>query len=287
MRDLEKKYVEAVMKDFSIKRKNEDLYIYLNSASPEKIKSLALKLLKNKSLLGKDARIANRFLNFSPKQIEYIPRSTEKLIKDTSTYTKYKRISQFISRYQDGTSHKTAMVNIDYIAWLIDFKPRPLQDYEKEAHTDNSYNAEHNNKYNTSRKTIKITPKSIANLEIRKEDFEDLLANFNLPKFEKLLGGIAQRQLHLMLEEWKEKELIPLFENLIEERLLKLDKKIRHSNRLYKRFGILGLMFINTEDNQLLFEKDLFKALGDYQIDMVGNDTIDDSLLESLSELGS
>ncbi len=285
MRDLDRSYLETVMEDFSEKRNGENLSIYLNSPSPENVKSLALYLLSDKSQLGKDARIVNNFLNFNPKQIAYVPRNYDKLVKDIGAYKKYKRISQFISRYQEDPSHTTAIVNVDFIAWLIDFKPRPLRDYEKEVYVHSPQHiSNRSGKYPVSKKKI---PKPITRLEIKKEDFEDLLANFNLPKFEKLLGELAQRQLRSMLEDWKEKELIPLFENLIEERLLKLDKKIRDSKRAYGRFGILGLLFINTEDNQLLFEQDLFQAIETYRIDIVSNHDIDDSLLESISELGS
>jgi len=252
----EKKYLEAVMDDFFTKCETEDLYPYLNNPRPDNIKNLALNHLLYERRLNKDTKdvsIINSFLNFGSEEISYVPRKFDTLVQDIRSYKKYRRISQFIYRYQKNASSTTSTINVDFIAWLIDFVPRPELNYKKGVQ-------------GISRKKVR-TPKSISKLEIKKEELEELFADFNILDFKKILGEAAQNQLSLMLEEWKENQLMLLFEDLIEKRLMKLEKKLSRSKRVYKRFGFLGLIFLGLiRDDEVHFEEDLFSALGDYQI---------------------
>lgn len=266
------------MKDYTVKRESLDLYEYLNDPNPKKIKQLAFNLIKYERQINDDARAINDFLDFRNKQLAYTPRNNEKILRDISDYDKYKRISQFINRYYKDASHNTSIINLEFIAWLIDYTPRPLSRFRSETIVNS-------NELQDSKKEKK-SPKPIYKLEIKKEELEKILADLQIPEFEKILGNMAKQQLQLMLQEWKENELMPLFESIIEKRLINLEKKIWRSKRLYRRLGVISLLFIVNED-QLLFEENLFTAIEDYHINFPGNNDIDDSLFESISELMS
>lgn len=128
--------------------------------------------------------------------------------------------------------------------------------------------------------------KVISEMEDRRDDVIDVLEDFSLEDFKKVLGPRAKEQLKLLFEEWKNEELEPLFEIIVQKRLKRLEDKIIASRKLYRRFGLFSLLLL-PKDDELLFEEDLFTAIHDYQMGISDGGEIDESMLEAISEFGN
>ncbi|MDC6366676.1 MULTISPECIES: hypothetical protein [Flavobacteriaceae] len=125
--------------------------------------------------------------------------------------------------------------------------------------------------------------KRIAEMEDKKEAITDVLEDFSLEDFKKVLGPKAREQLKLLFEEWKSEELEPFFENLIQKQLKSWEDKLTTSKKLYGRLGAFSLLLL-PKDNGFLFEEDLFAAVQDYQMTLVDGEEVGESILETISE---
>ncbi|MEA1785146.1 hypothetical protein U1E44_03510 [Arenibacter sp. GZD96] len=287
MSTLEDDYIKAVMEAFFKGRGGDDLFPFLAHPSPDNLKRATLLLLEQKRLSDADISRINNFLDYGKQDVAYTPRNHESLVKGIRDYDKFKRVTQFISRYKAGTTTNTSITNVEFIACIIDFKPRPFQQYRNLVSQSGTFaDSKPNWAYGLYGREKGSTPKAIADLEQKKEELESLLADFDLEKFENMLNVLAKQQLKLLLEEWKNNELKPFFENLIEERLLKLNMKIQKSRKTYRRFGFFGLLLLSG-DKEVLFEEDLLLALKEYQLSYMDHGDVRDLFLEKISDLGN
>lgn len=123
----------------------------------------------------------------------------------------------------------------------------------------------------------------ISAMEDKREELMDVLDNYTLEELKQVLGPRAKEQLALLLEEWKSDELAPFFENILEQRIKKLENKISASKRLQRRLGILSLLFL-PQDDELNFEDDFFTAIEEYQVDVSNGTGMEEPLMDIISK---
>ncbi|MEE9364099.1 MAG: hypothetical protein V3U92_15985 [Cellulophaga sp.] len=111
-------YQKEVLKEYK-KDKGGEMNTYLAQPTPKLIKN-ACKWLFYKRNLKHDSYILNHFFQF--KNVENGLRE----IENCGT-AKFKPIVNFLK----GKSQNTSIENLELISWLIDFQPRPLQEYLK------------------------------------------------------------------------------------------------------------------------------------------------------------
>lgn len=125
----------------------------------------------------------------------------------------------------------------------------------------------------------------IIRMEEKRDDIAAVLEDYSLEELKNVLGPKAKQQLMLLLEEWKSDELEPFFKHILEIRLKKLEDKIANSRTTYRRFGLFCLLFL-PQDDEFLFEENLFSAIKDYQVNISDDSDVDESLLEVIAEFG-
>ncbi len=114
-----KSYQEAVLEKYK-REKGGEMLGYLAEPTRKSIREACLWLLDRRREKN-DIRTLNRFFQF--KEGEDKARHIERLTSEKAD--KFVPIIQFLKQITKTTSPE----NIELISWLIDFKPRPLQEY--------------------------------------------------------------------------------------------------------------------------------------------------------------
>ncbi|AZQ59783.1 hypothetical protein EJ994_13615 [Maribacter sp. MJ134] len=111
-------YQKEVLEKYK-SEKGREMSFYLAQPTPSQIREACLVLLEKRKSKN-DQKILNRFFQF---------RNEEDRIKEIQNFDgdKFKPIVNFLK----GGVKKTHVKNIELISWLIDFQPRPLQEYLK------------------------------------------------------------------------------------------------------------------------------------------------------------
>ena len=128
---MEIKTSDSYQRDVLAKYKNEkggEMSVYLTQPTPSQIKEACLALLEKRKSKN-DQKILNRFFQFENEE----NRSREIQNFDGD---KFKPIVNFLK----GGVKKTRVKNIELISWLIDFEPRPCQEYLKTDNLDSEVN---------------------------------------------------------------------------------------------------------------------------------------------------
>ncbi|MDT0539078.1 hypothetical protein [Croceitalea sp. P059] len=111
-----KSYQEAVLKQYKNEQGGE-MSFYLAQPTPSQIREACLSLLEKRKSKH-DQRILHRFFQFENEENRF--NEIQKFDGD-----KFKPVVNFLK----GGVKKTHVKNIELISWLIDFKPRPYQEY--------------------------------------------------------------------------------------------------------------------------------------------------------------
>lgn len=119
---METKTSDSYQRDVLAKYKNEkggEMSFYLAQPTPSQIREACLVLLEKRKSKN-DQKILSRFFQFD---------NEENRIREIQNFDgdKFKPIINFLK----GGVKKTHVKNIELISWLIDFKPRPYQEYIK------------------------------------------------------------------------------------------------------------------------------------------------------------
>lgn len=97
----------------------------LKEPTAGKIKEAAEKKIKGNHIKPADIDIIKDFLRSGRKEKTIVAKKSE-LLNAISSYKYYDRLKKFISQYKITNPADTNVANVDFLAWLIDFEPRPM-----------------------------------------------------------------------------------------------------------------------------------------------------------------
>jgi len=258
-KEYSSKVMDAYFKDFGgIVVSN-----YLEVPSEKKIMNAAIDLLETeKRYLERDKRILNNFLNLGRKDSFVQYHKEQDFVKALrgQPSSKYKAIYMYIKRYKEEPESRTDAINLDFIAWLIDFRPRPHSSQFEQKFQERKLEefADQLQEVLKSEKEIQILKTLFFNENVLKNFKEmvlkEVLMEYQLednPSFQRYRKQIADDMAMQAFTINKLKAKISVLRNQL--------KKARWTKRF---FGTVGLFFVTIDYKEPTLD-DLFDSLSE------------------------
>lgn len=139
----EKQYLKAIMKHYSTHLGGKEIEVLLKDVSEPKLKEATLYLLQLGRCSGVDRHNLNHFLNFNNpgKKKKFV--SGEALENAVRVSPTFKRIEVFIKRYRGDSESSTDPRNIEFLAWLAGYTPRPFEVFRTSSDKDGNPEINH------------------------------------------------------------------------------------------------------------------------------------------------
>ena len=134
----EKAYRDSVMGVYFQDFGGDELFPLLYDVNVRKLKDACIFKLRQESYSGEDIDNLNHFLDQNNPNKKRKLISQQALIESIEDYTGFKKVAVFIKRYVSNPESKTDRRNVELLAWLIDFKPRPFRKF-RENDDDNTF----------------------------------------------------------------------------------------------------------------------------------------------------
>ncbi|MEO9511881.1 MAG: hypothetical protein ABJN84_08940 [Flavobacteriaceae bacterium] len=251
--DRHQKYRDEILKKFHVD-KGGVIDGYPNP-SPAEIRN-ACKYLYNTNCKGLDRVFLKNFLGAREDEISDVSFNNINL---------YKRIQRFLLEKSKKPQGKNS---IEIVAWLVDFSPRPLSRFI----TGDVLEAKANNGEDVFPGKIEQILRTLGELSSLAESFQnDAVIRFAEANLNGLLESIMNK--------WGEDQMKPMLNNIIDDKFVALEGRLKKAMRLNKRMGLLGLFFVPTmkiESIKELILDDLLDRISDiYNYDFVIDDNGD------------
>ena len=129
-----KDYLDRIMNDFLIETDEEAIYTSIGKPTSNNFKN-ATKLSLEKRCSTEDIRLLNMFLNNGRKGQPIYCKSKEDIQDaiDSRDYDPFNKVCVFIKKYNKGKKSNTEDVNMEFLAWLSNFEPRPFLNFLREG----------------------------------------------------------------------------------------------------------------------------------------------------------
>jgi len=266
MKITDGQYLDAIMETYLIEYGGEELATLLMHPSIGKIKEACLFLLQQKLYSRVDIINLNHFLNFGKTDTykKYKEEELENAIKD---YTGFKRVVQFIARYKDNKENSTDLANVEFIAWLTNFRPRPFNAYRSTLTTDNAVkelSGQQTDSY-TSKKELHIFEQILFNDKLlrkfREEVLKMVLKEYDLENNDSFIRYRKKMADDIVMQAFTIKEL--------KRKLNILNRQLKHATFARRYLGLVGLFFVNVDYREAsvttIFEDftDIYQGLED------------------------
>ena len=124
-------YRNSVMEAYFEGYGGNELFPLLHNVNVRKLKDACIFKLRQESYSGDDIHNLNHFLDQNNPYKKRKLTSTQKLIETIEDYAGFKKVEVFIKRYASNPESKTDPRNVELLAWLINFKPRPFEKFRK------------------------------------------------------------------------------------------------------------------------------------------------------------
>lgn len=131
-----KAYLDKVMEAYFEDYGGPELSILLRDANARKLKDACLFNLQQERFSGNDIVNLNHFLNQKNPSKKKKLVTEENLIRAVEDYQGFKKVEMFIKRYRDNPESSTDDRNIEFLASLIDFEPRPFSNFRQPKNKD-------------------------------------------------------------------------------------------------------------------------------------------------------
>ncbi len=272
-----KEYLYWVMQSYFKDYGGEDVSYFLMNPTVGKLKDLSRFLLQQKRYLTKDRLILNKFLNINNDiPVEYLKEEDFDKAILGHDYNEFKRVVQFINRYEKNPKHQTDVRNINFIAWLIDFRPRPYSIQLNSIEDDNDGQADNllgKTGYYKSEKELHVLKQLLFDKELLKEFRQELLNkvlkdyklenNQSFVDYRKQLGDYMTMQAYTI--------------SRLEAKVNVLQKQLRRARRTRRLAGGLGLFFVGVDYREPSVDN-VFEDLLDELSGCDDDDLLDDIL---------
>lgn len=249
-----------------------EIDVLLRNISEPKLKEATLYLLELGRYSGSDRDNLNHFLNYNnPKKKKKYQTGValENAVRVSPTF---KRIEVFLKRYQEDPKSSTDDRNIEFLAWLSGFNPRPFQVFRNSKERETSDDKDSKDKIvKESEKETHIKNHYNFNNEIlNKFEYEmlidvirefDLMENSTFVSFRKRINDDIEMQSRIILK--------------LENRVLQFEKKLKQLKLAKKMAGGLGLFLVSIDYREPSIAN-LFEDFLEELIGVEGEDIIDD-----------
>ncbi len=251
-KDPHQKYRDEILKKYHLQ--NGGLIAGYPSPSIGDIKE-ACERLYLKNCDGEDEIFLKKFLGAKGEQI---------LDNDFNVSSRFRNIQRFLI---GEISKPHGFETIEVIAWLVNFTPRPLSDYLGLKREDQREGSKH-----TFPNNLEPILKGLHELKKIAESLKtDSWLNFGEEELTKILAKAVNR--------WGEQELKGLMAQVIDEKFIELERRLKKTISLNKKLGILGLIFLPTTKienlKEIIFDDFLDRVEDIYQYKLIIEDNGD------------
>ena len=255
-----KALIDALHQDSSVN--SEDSFLY-DPTTTNIQKAVLLKYEIEKA--------AGTLSNFDEKSIqEFIGRRTlsEEIIKDVGV-NPYRSLSNFLL----NTKIKSRYINLNLLAWLIDFEPRPFEIYS--AYLKKSKSELDIATINSSLTSTSETLPESKKIREFQEFFKQFLTLYESVKKEgmdEFFGQLFNPHIKRVIDHWGEERLRPIIEGIMEKKIEELLQNFEKIKDNKGSIGRLALYFtpipkLENVKNSLL--QDFCYELEDFGLDEI------------------
>lgn len=239
MTSQNKAYLKDVMTHYFKTYGGELIDSYLREPSPNNLAIAATRAITLDSRRkGGDLLKLNDFLEFGTNSIGFRQRTLEEYQNELANYSSYKRVSKFIYNYDDNPNPNTSIKNVEFLAWLSGFEPRPCSEHEREHGDKNKVSFKLNSSYHPKQNLLaeQIFKNSGLIETFMTSALNDIIEAYDLNKnedFVKLRNEVGDDIL-----------LINLSMAHLQQKATSLRRRKRNIDIIKKYFGAFGLIFV-------------------------------------------
>nr|WP_299344238.1 hypothetical protein [Allomuricauda sp.] len=274
MKEQNEIYVKEVMEHYFSTYGGSLIDTYLREPSRDNIKTAALRVITLKGRhIGLDSRTLRNFLNYERNGKKYKPIEAKDFEQLLYEYAKYERVSKFVRAYDKSPDARTSLVNVEFLAWLIGFEPRPCSYHEqiREEAKIASFEPEEG-EHPKQAGLAEAIFKNVGLLEtFLHHTLDELVDAYGLDKNEAFI--------RLRTEVGDDFLLLNLCIAFIQQKLKSQRGKKRQMDWAERNFGAFGLVFFAVgprEKGMESFFSEVHKDLIDFGIDDLLDDDLDD-----------
>lgn len=263
-------YVRDIMREYEKDYGGDDLAPFLREPSASSLKEACIYLLESKQHSSIDIQSLNNFLNHnnSKKSGQVSGDELKRAIKSSPTF---KRIEVFLKRYRDNPDVTTNDLNTEFVAWLVNFIPRPFNAYRTQNVSSKASDPiPESEDFELPEKIKKLLEEMMFNAEFLKSvkgkmlnqvlmDY-DLMNNASFIKYREAYEDDIAMQHDMVVQ--------------LEEKVLRLEGKLRFAKRVRRFMGGFGLFLLSVDVREPSVDN-IFQDLIDEQLGLDEDDILD------------
>lgn len=238
-----------------------ELSVLLRNPNEGKLKEACFYLIETKQHSGDDIKRLNLFLNFNNpvKKKKFVDGSQlSQVIKDSPVF---KRIVVFIKRYRENPESSTDSRNIEFLAWLINFRPRPFESYRNSSYDYELLRniADKKSSLKSEKELHMVDQLSFAAnfcLNLRNESLIDVLKDYDLMQNESFIKYRSEIDDDIAMQAFTISKL--------ETKIASLQNQLKKARLARNIAGVIGLFFVSIDYEKFSMEKIFDDLLEDY-----------------------